>query len=121
MAMNKYANLELSRGDIVWVRSRVTRAGSEQDGTRPAVIVSNDMANLYSPVVIAVPLTNRRKKGLPTHATVTIAENKSTALCEQVSAISVDRIINIIDHVKKKELSDIDNALKVALSLAKET
>ena len=42
--------------------------GSEQGGTRPVAIIQNDMGNLHSPTVIAVPLTGSTgKPALPTH------------------------------------------------------
>ena len=117
MAVNKYAKMEIKRGDIFWVRGNANSTGSEQDFTRPCVIVSNDMANFYSPVVLVVPMTTRKKNIMPTHAVVTMGENKSIALCEQVTAISVKRIINYIDYVRPKEMRAIDNGLKVALFL----
>ena len=45
--------------------------GSEQGGTRPVAIIQNDMGNLHSPTVIAVPLTGSTgKPALPTHVPV---------------------------------------------------
>ena len=59
-------------------------AGSEQGGGRPAVVVSNDMCNRYSPVITVVFLTTREKKDLPTHVQIKSSRYDSTALCEQV-------------------------------------
>ena len=39
-----------------------------QQGFRPILIISNDRANTYSPVIIAIPLTSRlTKRPMPTH------------------------------------------------------
>ena len=42
--------------------------GSEQGGTRPVLIVQNDVGNKFSPTVIAAAITSQRfKTSLPTH------------------------------------------------------
>ena len=118
MSMNKYAEMELHRGDIIWYcKEENETIGSEQYGTRPAIIVSNDIANFYSPIVLVVPLTSRSKAEQPTHATIIMGEHKSVALCEQVTSISVKRIISKIGYVSPKQMKSVSNALKVALFL----
>lgn len=46
----------MKRGDI-YMAELDPVVGSEQGGTRPVAIIQNDMGNLHSPTVIAVPLT----------------------------------------------------------------
>ena len=42
--------------------------GSEQDGTRPVLILQNDVGNRFSPTTIVAPITSRVKRNrLPTH------------------------------------------------------
>lgn len=42
--------------------------GSEQGGTRPILILQNDVGNYFSPTVVAAAITSRRDKThLPTH------------------------------------------------------
>lgn len=49
--------------------------GSEQGGIRPAIIVQNDVGNLYSPTTIVLPLTARNKAShLPVHYTFSFSE-----------------------------------------------
>ena len=57
---------EVKRGQIVML-DLPTVSGSVQNGLRPCVIISNNKANKFSPNVIAVPLTSRNKKDMPTH------------------------------------------------------
>lgn len=56
-------------GDIFWAQlDEDMHGGSLQTGFRPVLIVSNDKANQYSPVVTIVPITSKiGKKRLPTH------------------------------------------------------
>ena len=52
----------------LWWAALPTVPGHVQRGTRPVVIVSNDLGNASSPVVSAVPCTTQRHKpALPTH------------------------------------------------------
>lgn len=57
------------RGDIFFIAHSPV-SGSEQGGHRPGVIVSNDLANRYSPNVEVVFLTSQEKKPMPTHVPV---------------------------------------------------
>ena len=36
--------------------------GSEQDGTRPVLILQNDVGNRFSPTTIVAPITSRVKR-----------------------------------------------------------
>ena len=50
----------MRRGEIYDARLEMTE-GSEQGGTRPVIIVSRDVINLSSPVVLVVPWSKSRK------------------------------------------------------------
>ena len=107
---------EYKRGDVVFVRDYRQTIGSEQDAARPAVIVSNDKANLFSPVVEVVFLTTQEKKPLPTHTTV-LCKVPSTALCEQITTISKERITGYIRTCTKTEMQAIDRCIKISLGI----
>ena len=57
------------RGDIFFI-TKGAYTGSEQNGGRPGVIVSNDVGNKHSPNVEVVFLTSQEKNPLPTHGAV---------------------------------------------------
>lgn len=81
----------------VWLADLPETGGSSvQHGTRPVVVVSNDMANRYSPAISVVPLTsNLYKKALPTHVFLRVPglEKASLALCEQVTTVDKNCLI----------------------------
>ena len=60
--------LTIKRGDIYYAELNPV-IGSEQGGTRPVLIISNDIGNKHSPTVIIAPITSRihTKAKLPTH------------------------------------------------------
>lgn len=55
------STLKFQRGDIYFVRLD-NRTGSEQSGTRPAVILQNDVGNSCSPTLIVATLTSKTEK-----------------------------------------------------------
>ncbi len=75
------------RGDIYYADME-PHIGSEQGGTRPVVILQNDVGNRYAPTLIVATVTSRteKKKYQPTH--VLIAHN--TAF-EKPSVVQLDR------------------------------
>ena len=97
--------------------------GSEQQGTRPVVVVSRDAINQYSPVVVVVPLTDRahKTKIFPSHVILKAGEGglrkDSVALTEQVRAISTKRLIQQVGHLAPQSVTAIDAALKITLDL----
>ena len=46
----------------IWLAALPETGDSVQHGTRPVIVVSNDMANRYSPVISIVPLTSNLNK-----------------------------------------------------------
>jgi len=97
--------------------------GSEQAGTRPAIIVSRDAINSSSPVLIVVPLTDRaNKKHLyPSHVEMKMGEAgltcDSVALCEQVRAIARTKLLKPMGHISNQRMSQVSASLKIALDL----
>ena len=109
-------DMEIYRGDVFYV-FKGDAVGSETHAGRPAVIVSNDIANKHSGNVLVVYLTTKPKNPLPTHTTVTTTREVSTALCENVTSISKERLGNYLCSLNDEEMEKIDECLKDALGL----
>lgn len=108
--------MNIRRGDMYYI-DEIQAIGSEQRGGRPAVIVSNDTCNIHSPVVEVVFLTTAPKNNLPTHVTIRSAPRISTALCEQVHSVAVDRLSRFCGRCTAQEMAAVDIALSVSLGL----
>ena len=106
-----------NRGDIYYIEKNNNTSGSEQASARPAIIVSNNKNNTYSTVVEVVYLTTQPKNDLPTHCDIHSTGKKSTALCEQIQSVSVERIGNYIGECTEQEMCMIDIALAISLGL----
>ena len=114
-------NLEIARGTIVMV-DLPTGNGSVQGGTRPAVVISNDKGNKFSPVLIVVPLTSRTKKLLPTHHTIEPSminglTKTSIALAEQIITIGKDTVRNIVGTLEEIDINFINHKVMTSLAL----
>ena len=122
---NALAGSLLRRGQIVLVDLDPV-AGSEQNKTRPAVIVSNNMANEQAArggrgVVTVVPLTSSTARVWPFQVllpgTVTGLQHDSKAQAEQVRSLSVQRIVRPVGWVDAELMAAVDEALRVHLAL----
>ena len=108
---------EIFRGEIYYVYPSGGGVGSEQSAGRPAIVVSNDKANKYSPVIEMVYLTTQPKNSLPTHVDIVSATSPSIALCEQVHSVSKSRLGAFIAKCTDGEMAMIDGALCVSLGI----
>lgn len=109
--------MNINRGDIWYIGNGYPAVGSEQRPGRPAVVVSNQQNNRYGEVVEVIYLTTAPKRDLPTHVTIRSSGRVSTALCEQISTVSVERLGNYCGHVSDSELAAIENAMLISLGI----
>lgn len=106
----------LSRGDIHYIYEGKS-VGSEIYSGRPAIIVSNDALNVQGNVVEIVYLTTQPKADMQTHVTIRSSLKVSTALCEQVSTVSVERVGDFAGKCTKAEMEAIEAAIRYSLAL----
>ena len=107
---------EIKRGDVYWCEFQYG-TGSEQVGTRPVVIVSNDICNETSTIVTVVPLTSSFKRKMPTHTIVRATNKESTALAEQVFTVDKERIGDYINRCTADEMERIEKCLKIQIGV----
>ena len=108
--------MEVERYDVLLVEFSGAK-GSEQDKIRPAVIVSNSDSCKYSPVIIVMPFSSKRKRTkLPTHYIIdneegTGLDRKSLLIGEQPTPIDRCRILKKLGHISsEKSQEEIDKA-----------
>lgn len=111
------------RGDVFAVRLGPT-VGSEQSGSRPAIVVSNDDFNATLPLVTIVPLTTYRLQRTiyPSEALVRAAGTglraDSVALAHQIRTIDRARLGRRIGRLTPESFAEIEAALANHLDLA---
>ena len=111
----------VKRGDIYYADLSPV-VGSEQGGTRPVLIVQNDMGNRHSPTVIAAAITSQMNKAkLPTHIELTgrnVGLTKdSVVLLEQIRTIDKRRLRERAGCIPPDDMRRVDEALGVSMGL----
>lgn len=96
--------------------------GCEQDGTRPVVVIQNEIANIYSPVVIIAPITSRvdSKPKLSTHVLIKLngkITHDSIILTEQIRVLDKSRIKSYICTLDEKQMRETDRAILNAFGI----
>jgi mRNA interferase MazF len=78
---------------VWWVRFH-PQVGHEQGGLRPAVVVGSPAAcALRNDLAMVVPCTSRNR-GLAFHPPVTLAGREGVAMCDQLRAVSMRRLVS---------------------------
>lgn len=100
------------------------KLGSVQKGIRPAVIIQNNVGNIYSTTTIVVPITGKMKREIPTHHKLLRKDYNclkcdSTLLGEQVLTISKSQILENIGVLKEEDIKKLDEVLAISINLNK--
>ncbi|MEO8381885.1 MAG: type II toxin-antitoxin system PemK/MazF family toxin [Acidobacteriota bacterium] len=105
------------RGDVVWAELNPT-VGHEQAGQRPVVVLSQDVFNDRSGMVIAVAVTSQEPRaGFPLSLELTTAKlpKRSWVRIGQVRTLSVERLGKRIGRVGPEEVARIVEGLNEIL------
>jgi mRNA interferase MazF len=104
------------RGEVWWVAFEPS-TGGEIRKTRPAVVVSNDIANRMLNRVQVVPVTSSVSRLYPSEAYVTVSGKRSKAMADQLATASKARLRERIGRISADEIEAVGRAIKVQLQL----
>jgi mRNA interferase MazF len=112
---------KMVRGSVVRVRFDPAE-GSEIRKTRPAVVVSNDVACRFDAVVQVVPVTRLPGRELRPYESLVDSEGSgldtsSRLVANQIRTISKKRVGEVLGRISDSEVQELDRALKIQLSL----
>lgn len=107
----------MKRGEVWWVNFDPS-VGGEIQKERPAVIVSNDIANRLLNRVQVVPLTSSVERLYPSEAYVTVNDRQHKALADQIATISKQRLTNKVGKLSKSDLQAVERIIKIQLGLS---
>ncbi|MCL2862267.1 MAG: type II toxin-antitoxin system PemK/MazF family toxin [Firmicutes bacterium] len=113
----------IKRGDIYYADLSPV-VGSEQGGTRPVLIIQNDIGNKFSPTVIACAVTSQLTKAkLPTHIEVPAGKfglaKDSVILLEQIRTLDKKRLKEKIGEIDTATMQKVDRATLISLGFFK--
>jgi len=108
------------RGEI-WLVNLDPVRGHEQAGSRPCVIVSDDLYNRGpSGKHILLPITSKYK-GIPYHIEVRPPEgglrSKSYVMCDDVRSVSRERLSKRLGSLTARSMSLAEDSLRVLIGL----
>jgi len=110
------------RGEVYTVRFDPVE-GSEQGGTRPAIIISRDQLNAALSTVVVVPCTTYRpgRRVFAAHVLLLAPEGglrvDSIVLGEQVRVVSKQRLGRRLGMLTPRYLARVEQAVTIALDL----
>jgi mRNA interferase MazF len=104
------------RGEVWWVAFEPS-IGGEIRKTRPALVVSNDIANRMLNRVQVVPVTSNLSRLYPSEAYVTVAGERSKAMADQLATVAKARLRQRIGRVSADEIEAVGRAIRVQLQL----
>ena len=108
------------RGEI-WTVDLEPVVGSEQGKARPALIIQNDIGNLYSPVLIVVALTSGERARYDVQVEVKAPEGglqrDSLVLLNQIRTVDKRRVGRFWGRLSTQTMQRVDDAIKISLGL----
>ncbi|MBR6788808.1 MAG: type II toxin-antitoxin system PemK/MazF family toxin [Clostridia bacterium] len=109
----------IKRGDIFYADLSPV-VGSEQGGTRPILVLQNDVGNKYSPTIIAGAITSRLMKArLPTHVEIASGNfglpRDSVILLEQLRTLDKRRLKTKIGSLDDYTMNKVNRAILISL------
>ena len=113
--------LRPKRGDVVRVQLDPVE-GSEQAGERPALVLSPDVINEHSPVILIVAITSQKTERVyPFEVLLEPSEGeltrRSKALLMHLRSVDKRRLTGYYGTVSDEVMSRIEDALKISTGL----
>jgi len=109
----------IKRGDIYYADLSPV-VGSEQGGTRPVLIIQNNLGNKKSTTTICLCLSTKCKYGLPYHVhfnDLSIVSRESDICAEQIKTMDQCRLEQYLGNVGSAVMEQVDRALLISLGI----
>ncbi|MFD1432657.1 type II toxin-antitoxin system PemK/MazF family toxin [Lacticaseibacillus yichunensis] len=115
------AEEEVRRGDVYFADLSPV-VGSEQGGSRPVLVIQNNVGNHYSRTVIVAAITSRiDKPKMPTHVGLVEGvdgiERNSVVLLEQIRTIDKQRLQDKMTTLSQTKMVAVDQALAISVGI----
>lgn len=106
----------VKKGEVWWV-SFSSSLGGEIQKTRPAVVVSNNAANLALNRVVVVPLTSKTTKVYPGQVLILVEGNQVKAMADQITTAAKERLRNRMGSLSPPDVRAVEEAILLHLAI----
>lgn len=104
------------RGEIYWVELDPA-SGGETQKIRPGLIVSNDIGNEVSNVIMIAPITSKVQNVYPFEVKITLDTKPAKIMLNQCRALDKSRIKKKISEVDSKTMQAVIEAIKIVFAI----
>jgi len=104
------------RGEIYWIDLDPTR-GSETQKTRPGLVVSNDIGNENSDMVMIAPITSKIKHVFPFEVKTVVSGSPAKIMLNQCRALDKTRFGQKIGEIDLLTMQYVEEAIKVVFAI----
>jgi len=104
------------RGEVWWLVFDPS-VGGEIQKTRPAIVVSNNGANMALNRLIVVPLTSQTAKVYAGQAMVTVNGEQRKAMADQLTTASKQRLRSKLGAVSSSDMASVERAILLHLAI----
>lgn len=104
------------RGEVWWVAFDPS-VGGEIQKTRPAIVVSNNGANMALNRLIVVPVTSQIAKVYAGQAMVTVNGEPRKAMADQLTTASKERLRSKLGTLSTADIASVERAILLHLGI----
>lgn len=104
------------RGEIYWVDLEPA-IGGETKKKRPGLIVSNDIGNEVSLIVMVAPITSKIKRVHPFEVKTLVNGKPAKIMLNQCKALDKSRLKDKIGNVDSDTLRNVEEAIKIVFGI----
>jgi mRNA interferase MazF len=108
--------MPIERGEVYWVAFD-SSLGEEIQKTRPAIVLSNNAANLALKRVQVVPITSKTHRLYPGEALIDLRGEKRKAIASQLATASRLRFGAKLGSLGAEDMARVEAAVAVQLGL----
>jgi len=108
--------MPIERSEVYWINFDPSLGGEIQK-TRPAIVLSNNAANLALNRVQVVPITSRTDRVYPGEAIVDLRGEKRKAMADQLTTVSKHRLRSKLGALSSEDMTRVEAAIAVQLAL----